>query len=143
MAPTIRDDPPTFNPVKFPYQVMTLDQALHQMQACEAWKTADQPAIEHPAGSDEDDQLAGLTTVQIKVQFPGTTLESSCRWALYGLTTDYELKAEQQDERLAEYTEKLRVINAFHRQQLIDRFEDFKRWYEEDRQLLEKRDPTS
>lgn len=141
MAPIIKKDPATFNPIKFQYQVTTLENAKYQLDACEAWQTADQPAIEYPAGSEAlglFDQEAGLTTKQIQEQFPKTTLDSSCRWALYGLTAAQELQAEQQDERINEYVKKLREIGAFHRQQLIDRFEDFKRWYEEDRQLLQK-----
>jgi len=129
MAPIIKADPKTFNPVKFKYQVTTLDNAKYQITACEAWQNS----------ADDPEQFGDSDYV--RSQFKNTTLDSSCRWALYGLTAAQELQAEQQDERIAEYVKLLREMNRFHRQQLIDRYEDFKRWYEEDRELLMKKAP--
>ena len=125
--PIIRNDPVGFEPVKHPYHVTTLENARFLVNACEAW-----------TNSIKDPEQFG-TAEDVLKDFPGTTHDSSCRWALYGLPVQAELQAEQDLERLADYVTKLREINDFHKQQLIDRYNDFQQWAKEDHERIKSR----
>lgn len=123
--PITRNDPPVFPPVKLPVHVTTLENARFYVNACGAWQD-----------SRKDPEQFG-TAEDVLARYPGTTEESVCRWALYGRPAEEELAFEQELERLAGYTEQLRELNAFHKQQLIERYQAMKEWFEEDRAARE------
>lgn len=58
---------------------------------------------------------------QVRELWPGLSINTACRWAIYGLVVQDELSLELYFNEMAQYIEKLRAQNYFLRTSLNDR----------------------
>lgn len=104
-----------------PVGVTTIKEARYYLDACEAWMDVDKVDLlpEEDGGLGD---VAGLTREQVETQYPGTTRETTCSWALYGWPAESQLNFEKMVERLAGATEQYRGYSDFLWNQLMSRY---------------------